>query len=171
MTVHQFEGEPPIQEQVAHTLTEAGETLAVAESLTGGLVGALVTAVPGSSDFFDRSLVTYTYEAKHEELSVEQHVLEEVGAVNGAVAEQMARGAQETAGTTWGLSTTGIAGPTTNDRGDPVGTVYIGVVSARDGQKEKTVSVQGYDFEGSRSEIREKAARQALEDLYAMATA
>jgi len=171
VTVHQFEGDPPIQKQVARTLTEAGETLAIAESLTGGLVGALVTTVPGSSDFFDRSLVTYSHEAKHEELSVERNVLEGVGAVDGTVAEQMARGAQEVAGTTWGVSTTGIAGPTTNERGDPVGRVYIGVVSVRDGEEVTSVSVQRYDFEGSRSEIKEKAARQALEDLHAMATA
>ncbi len=172
LTVHQFEGEPPVQRQVAQTLTEAGETLAIAESLTGGLVGALVTAVPGSSDFFDRSLVAYTHEAKHEELSVQQHVLEEIGAVNETVAEQMARGVLEVADTTWGLSTTGIAGPTTNDRGDPVGVVFVGVARAHaDSEDHPSATVQRYDFEGERSAVKEKAARQALEDLHAMATA
>ena len=83
----------------------------------------------------------------------------------------MARGVRDVAETTWGVSTTGIAGPTTNDRGDPVGTVYVGVVRAREGDEETSLSVQRYDFEGGRGVIKERAARQALEDLHAMATA
>lgn len=168
LTVHQFETDPPIQNEVAQTLTEAEETLAIAESLTGGLVGALVTAVPGSSEFFDRALVTYTHEAKRDELAVGREVLDDRGAVNDVVAEQMARGVRDVAGTTWGVSTTGIAGPTTNEREDPVGRVYIGVVC--NGDESPAAAVQRYDFEGSRDEIKERAARQALEDLYAMAT-
>lgn len=170
--MYQFESQPAVQTQVADTLTAANESLAVAESLTGGLVGALVTEVPGSSDFFDRSLVTYTYEAKREELGVQQVVLSEIGAVNGIVAEQMARGVRNVAGTTWGLATTGVAGPPDEAHDEPVGTVYVGVVrGATDGYEETAAQVSQYEFDGSRSEIKERAARQALRDLSTMAVA
>lgn len=170
--MYRFEDQPPVQEEAASALAGAGESLAVAESLTGGLVGALLTEVPGASDFFDRSLVTYTYEAKREELGVQQVVLGEIGAVNGIVAEQMARGVRNMAGTTWGLSTTGIAGPPDEEHDQPVGTVYVGVArGATDGYESTAVDVEQYRFGGGRSEIKEQAARQALEDLEEKAAA
>jgi nicotinamide-nucleotide amidase len=164
--VYQFESEPAVQTQVADALTTAGESVAVAESITGGLVGALVTEVPGSGGFFDRSLVTYTYEAKRDELGVQRSVLQDIGAVNETVAEQMARGARNAAGTAWGLATTGLAGPPDEKHDQPVGTVYIGVVRGPTGGHGKsTVQVSEYAFDGSRSEIKERAARQALQNL------
>ena len=80
-----------IEERVGDALRERGEFVATAESCTGGLVGSLITDVPGSSDYFDRSYVTYTYDAKQEELGVPREVLDAEGAVSEPVARQMAR--------------------------------------------------------------------------------
>lgn len=168
--MYEFEGTPSVQSQVARVIGDSDESLAVAESLTGGLVGALVTDEPGASGFFDRALVTYTYEAKREELGVQQEVLDRIGAVNGIVAEQMARGVRNMAGTTWGVSTTGIAGPPDDEHEQPVGTVYVGVVrSAVGGYEETDVTIERYEFDGSRGEIKELAAREALVTLLSMA--
>jgi nicotinamide-nucleotide amidase len=156
----------PIEKRVGETLRERGETLAVAESCTGGLVGSLVTDVPGSSAYFERSLVTYSYDAKQELLAVSREALDDHGAVSEPVAREMARAVRDTAGTDWGVATTGVAGPTGGSPETPVGTVYIGVAHAapwETGQSGSTVT--RYEFDGSRTEVKDKIARQALADL------
>ncbi|MFB6137124.1 MAG: CinA family protein [Halobacteriaceae archaeon] len=166
--MHEFAGEPPIQETVVEVLADGGQTVAAAESFTGGLVGALLTEVPGSSDVFDRSLVTYTHRAKMAELAVDRADLETRGAVSERVAVQLARGVRDVADTTWGVATTGIAGPDAEGFDQPVGTAYVAV--ARDGSPpatRPTVDAAEYHFVGSRSQVKERGARQALSDLYA----
>jgi nicotinamide-nucleotide amidase len=155
-----------IEERVGEVLADRGEYVATAESCTGGLIGSLITDVPGSSDYFDRSMVTYTYDAKLEELGVPREILDDVGAVSEPVARQMARGIRDGAGVTWGVATTGIAGPTGGTDEKPVGTVYIGVAHAADwGTGDSWCAVERYVFDGSRTEIKRQIAEQALEDL------
>ncbi|MDJ1130932.1 CinA family protein [Streptomyces iconiensis] len=107
-------------------LAARGETLAVAESLTGGLVAAEITSVPGASRVFRGSVTTYATELKRDVLGVDGALLEERGAVDAEVARQMARGVREALGADWGIATTGVAGPEPQD-GQPVGTVYVAV--------------------------------------------
>jgi len=97
---------------VGDRLTAREETVAVAESLTGGLIGSRITDVPGASAYFDRAVVTYSNRSKQAALGVSREALDTNGAVSKAVAREMAAGVRDTAGTTWGVSTTGIAGPT-----------------------------------------------------------
>lgn len=161
-----IDGETWIAEDVGDALRDGDATVAIAESCTGGLIGSLLTDVPGSSEYFDRSLVTYSYDAKLEELAVSRETLDEEGAVSDPVARQMARGVCDRAGTNWGVSTTGIAGPEGGTAEKPVGTVFIGVASAAPwGSGDSATRVSRYEFDGSRSEIKRTIAEQALKDL------
>ncbi|MEV8315658.1 CinA family protein [Streptomyces sp. NPDC059900] len=107
-------------------LQARGETLAVAESLTGGLVAAEVTAVPGASRVFRGSVTAYATELKQQVLGVDGTLLAERGAVDAEVALQMAAGVRKVMGADWGIATTGVAGPDPQD-GQPVGTVFVAV--------------------------------------------
>jgi nicotinamide-nucleotide amidase len=161
-----MEDEEPIEVRVGEALREAEATLAVAESCTGGLVGSLITDVAGSSDYFDRSVVTYSYDAKRALLAVSREILDAHGAVSEPVAREMARAVCDTADTTWGLATTGIAGPEGGTEGNPAGTVYIGVANAAPWETEESkTTVERYVFDGTRTERKERFARQALSDL------
>ena len=161
--MRQFAADPPVEERLGEALVAGDQTIATAESCTGGLVGSLLTDVPGSSDYFDRAYVTYTYEAKLE-LGVSRESLDEHGAVSDVVVEQMARAARDRAGVTWGVATTGIAGPTGGTTEKPVGTVYLGVAFAGDwGTQESYTRVEHREFDGDRLEIKEQIARTALE--------
>ncbi|MFC6836415.1 CinA family protein [Halomarina ordinaria] len=152
--------------RVGEALRRADATLAVAESCTGGLVGSLLTDVSGASDYFDRSVVTYSYGAKRDLLAVSRESLDEHGAVSTAVAREMARGVRDTADTTWGLATTGIAGPSGGTDEKPVGTVYVGVANAAPwGTGASETTVERHVFEGSRVERKRRFAERALADL------
>ena len=112
---------------VGNKLMSSGLTIAAAESCTGGMFGAALTDIPGISAVFDRSLVTYSNQAKIDELGVKPETLEKYGAVSEEVAREMADGVRLKAGTDIGISVTGIAGPD-GDTGDKhVGLVYIGL--------------------------------------------
>ncbi|MDQ2049678.1 CinA family protein [Natronolimnohabitans sp. A-GB9] len=151
---------------VADTLRDRDETLAVAESCTGGLIGAAITAVPGASDYFDSGLTTYAYGAKRRQLGVSREALDEHGAVSEPVAREMARGVRDVSDVTWGVATTGVAGPTGGTEANPVGTVYIGVAYAGPwGSKSSFSSVSRYVFDGDRAAVRAQTVDQALEDL------
>jgi len=164
--MREYASDPPVEERVGEALRAADATVTTAESCTGGLVGSLLTDVPGSSDYFDRALVTYSYDAKLELVGVPRETLDEHGAVSEPVARQMARGARDTADTTWGVATTGIAGPTGGSEAKPVGTVYVAVAYRGEwGTGESTTSVERYEFDGDRRQIKEQIARRALADL------
>lgn len=157
-----------IEERVGEVLREREATVATAESCTGGLIGSLLTDVPGSSDYFDRSYVTYSYDAKLEDLGVNREDLDAEGAVSEPVARQMARGARDAGGVTWGVATTGVAGPTGGSDEKPVGTVYVAVAHAGEwGSGDSWCDVERYGFDGSRTEIKRRIAERALEDLLA----
>jgi nicotinamide-nucleotide amidase len=148
-------------------LSEREETVAVVESLTGGLVCSRLTDIPGSSDYFDRGVVTYSNEAKQEGLAVSREALDAHGAVSEPVAAEMARGVRDTAGTTWGVSTTGVAGPTGGTDEKPVGLVYVGVAYAGPwGSESSFVTVDRHVFDGDRRAVKTASATAALEALH-----
>ncbi|WP_187976423.1 CinA family protein [Mycetocola sp. JXN-3] len=139
-----------------------GYSIAVAESLTGGLVLASIVSVPGASAVLRGGVVAYDTELKHRVLGVDAVLLAEFGPVDPRVAEQMARGARRI-GTTAageaqiGVSTTGVAGPTPDPQtGTPVGTVFIGISSVRG---DRSIAVHA---RGDRAQIREWSVREAI---------
>lgn len=112
---------------VGSQLQQVGETLAVAESCTGGGLGEMLTAVAGSSAYFLGGIIAYANKVKLAQLEVNAQDLEQQGAVSGIVAQQMALGVKKRLGSSWGLSITGIAGPGGGTNDKPVGLVYIGL--------------------------------------------
>jgi len=153
---------------VVRLLTVKGQTLAVAESLTGGLVAAEITTVPGASRAFRGSVTAYTTELKHELLGVDATLLSERGAVDPQVAAQMAAGVRKALGADWGLATTGVAGPDPQD-GKPVGTVFV-AVDGPFGPGSGSASggkVEALRLNGSRAEIRMESVRSVLALLLA----
>lgn len=153
-------GERSLADVVGAELARRGETLAIAESLTGGLISELVTDAAGSSAYFLANAVTYSNESKVDFVGVDPKVLESEGAVSEAVCRQMAVGVRERVGATWGISTTGIAGPTGATPNKPLGLTYLGL-SWRGG-----VDVIRRRFRGERDDVRKKAAFGALWMLY-----
>ena len=121
-----FEG-LPLEQEVGRLLRRAGQTLSAAESCTGGLISHMITDVPGASDYFLFSGVTYANAAKVGVLGVSQETLMAHGAVHEKTAEQMATGARRAGGSDWAVATTGIAGPSGGTTDKPVGTVCVGV--------------------------------------------
>ena len=153
-------------ESIGELLTERDETLAVAESLTGGLVGSRVTDVPGASAYFDRGFVTYAYDAKRELLGVSRESLDAAGAVSAVVAEEMAAGARDRAGTTWAVSTTGVAGPGGGTADKPVGLVFVGVAHAAPwGTEASFVRSERFRFDGDRGTVKRRSTDAALDAL------
>ncbi|WP_428311677.1 CinA family protein [Hydrocarboniphaga sp.] len=138
-------------------LISRGQLLATAESCTGGLVAKLLTDRAGSSAWFERGLITYTNQAKHELLGVPETVFREHGAVSGECVAAMATGLLARAPVDWALSVSGVAGPGGGSADKPVGTVWLGW--ARRGEP---ASTQRCLFGGDREAIREAAARQVL---------
>lgn len=116
-------------EVVGRLLIGRNETLAVAESCTGGLISNLLTDVPGSSAYFLFGGVTYSNEAKMKVLNVAPETIQTVGAVHEKTAEEMAAGARLISGATYGISTSGIAGPDGGTPEKPVGTVCLGIAT------------------------------------------
>ena len=114
---------------VVKLLSDKGKKTATAESCTGGLVSAAITSVSGSSEVFDMGVCSYANRIKQDVLGVSAEALEMYGAVSERVAEEMAKGVMERSGSDFGVSTTGIAGPTGGSGEKPVGTVWIGVCS------------------------------------------
>ena len=155
-----------VEATLGDSLTERGETLAVAESLTGGLVGSRVTDISGASAYFDRGFVTYAYDAKRELLGVSRESLDAEGAVSAAVAEEMAAGARDRADTTWAVATTGIAGPSGGTEEKPVGLVYVGVAYAAPwGTEESFVRSERVVLKGDRIAVKRGAVDAALDAL------
>jgi nicotinamide-nucleotide amidase len=138
-------------------LESRGLTLATAESCTGGLIAAALTAIPGSSAVLTRGYVTYSNDAKRDELGVPGPLLASVGAVSEEVARAMAEGALRRAGVDLALSCTGIAGPGGATPTKPVGLVYI-AASCRDAP----TAAQRYIFGGDRGAVRAATVAEAL---------
>lgn len=148
-----------MEEVVLELLEDKGLTLGLAESITGGMIGQMITGVPGSSRTFMGSVVSYSNEMKNKILGVREQTLIDHGAVSHACAREMALGAREVANAEVGLSVTGIAGPDGGSPEKPVGTFYLGLATP------DTVLTRGYLLPGQREWVRTLAAMQALDLL------
>ena len=135
-------------------------TIATAESCTGGLIAHTLTNISGSSEYFDRGLVTYSNNAKIESLDVPKEFLEKFGAVSKEVAKAMAEGIRTKSKVNIGISTTGIAGPAGGTHEKPVGLVYIAIST-----DEKTI-VKKFQFSGNRLKNKEDTCNASLQMLY-----
>ena len=150
-----------VEERIGELLTKLEQTLAIAESLTGGLVTSMITDVPGSSAYLLEGIVAYANGSKVERLGVAEDTLIAHGAVSEAVACEMAEGVRSVLGADWGISTTGIAGPTGDTEDKPLGLVYYAVAS-----DEGTV-VRREVFPGDRLDVKRASAEAALALLLA----
>jgi nicotinamide-nucleotide amidase len=148
-----------MEEVIAQLLTTQGKTLALAESCTGGLIAERLTEIAGSSVFFLEGVVAYANEAKTRTLNVPAALIAEHGAVSAQVAEAMALGIRARAGTDFGLSVTGIAGPGGGTAEKPVGLVYVGLADAQG------VTHHKLQLPGDRHLVRWRASQGALELL------
>jgi nicotinamide-nucleotide amidase len=145
-----------LEEVVGKLLLEKKKRIAVAESCTGGMIGARFTNISGSSQYFERGVVTYSNQAKIELLGIPGEVIEKHGAVSEEVALLMAEGVRRLAKTDLGLSVTGIAGPTGGTPQKPVGLVYIGFAH------ENSSAVKKFLFGENRNSNRERSTQAAL---------
>ena len=150
-----------MQGSVARLLIESGETVATAESCTGGLLAAMLTEVPGSSAYFIEGVVTYADAAKHTRLGVAMELISREGAVSEAVCRAMATGCRESSGSNYALSITGIAGPAGGSAEKPVGLVYVGLAQEADIEVKKIL----FGPHLARDEIRDRACKAALNML------
>lgn len=132
------------------------KTVATAESCTGGGIGAALTSVPGISRIYKGGVVTYTDEVKANLLNIDQGLIGEYGAVSAQVAEAMADRVRALLGADIGVSVTGLAGPDGDDRGNPVGTVFIGYAD------DSVCISKEFHFWGDRESVRLQAVEQAL---------
>jgi nicotinamide-nucleotide amidase len=148
--------------RIGEALGERGETLAVAESCTGGLLGSTITGVAGSSAYFVGGVISYTERTKRQLLAVSRESLERHGAVSETVASAMARHIRDETGADWGVSTTGYAGPTGGDADAPVGTVYIGIAYAGGDGRDPYATVEHHRFEGDRVTVKERIVDRAI---------
>jgi PncC family amidohydrolase len=148
-------------EEIVPRLTETGETVAAAESITGGRLSARLTDAPGSSAAFTGGVVSYATEVKIDVLGVPQALVAEHGVVSGECARAMAEGVRTLLRTTYGVSTTGVAGPDTQE-GKPVGTVFVGVAGPAGTQ------VHELSLDGDRGEIQAATVSEAMSALGAM---
>lgn len=139
-------------------LERRAATLATAESLTGGLLGAGITRVPGASRVYLGGVVAYATEVKRRLLGIEQDLVDQYGVVSAECARAMADGVRQLLGSTYGLSTTGVAGPQSQE-GRPVGTVFVGVAGPG------LLTAVALELNGDRDRVRERTCGEALSAL------
>ena len=149
-----------ILDKITIILKEKDLKIATAESCTGGLISNFFTNISGSSEYFDRGIVSYSNNAKIELLGVSEDNLNKYGAVSEQVAKEMAEGVRKKSNVDIGIATTGIAGPTGGTKEKPVGLVYIGI-SIKD-----NTYVKKFQFSGSRLENKESTKNASLKMLF-----
>lgn len=133
-----------------------GKTLSTAESCTGGGIGGALTAVPGASNVYKGGIISYCNEVKHRSLDVPEEMLTRFGAVSAPVAEAMAKGARKALQSDVAVSVTGLAGPSGDEFGTPVGTVFVGYCD------ENHCISRKFCFDGDRDRVRQQAIAAAL---------
>jgi len=153
-------GDETLPSAVARLLTKGGHTLGVAESCTAGLMGAMVTSVPGSSRYFLGGVIAYANDVKRASLDVPEEMLSRHGAVSNPVALAMARGASRQMGADIGIGITGIAGPGGGSPSKPVGTVFIAITGPYGSE------CFHHRFMGDREGVRLQSAKSALFHLW-----
>jgi nicotinamide-nucleotide amidase len=151
-----------LETQIVRLLTERKQTLAVAESCTGGYIAHCLTNVPGASAVFLAGFVTYGNEAKEKFLGVKLETLAQNGAVSESVAREMVEGARQVSDADFAIAVTGIAGPGGGSAEKPVGTVFIAVASGR-----QTLVLRQFN-PGERLAFKETTTRQAFDQLLAL---
>lgn len=144
-------------EVLVRRLKDMGQTVATAESCTGGLLGKSITDISGSSAVYPGGVISYCNRVKHALLGVDQTLLDTLGPVSEPVARQMAEGVRRALDADYGVSVTGIAGPNSDETGRPVGLVYL---AATDGQRTLTRERR---YDGDRNAIRAQAAEEAAD--------
>jgi len=142
--------------KVSNLLKEKKLTIAIAESCTGGLIAHALTNISGSSNYFDRGIVSYSNRAKEELLDVPKNLIIKHGAVSEQVAKAMSEGVKTKSQVDIGLSTTGVAGPTGGTKEKPVGLVYIAISTS------KFTEVKRFQFSGNRIQNKERTCNAAL---------
>jgi nicotinamide-nucleotide amidase len=147
-------------DKVSNLLKKLKLTIATAESCTGGLIAHTLTNVSGSSDYFDRGIISYSNNAKIKLLDVSEELLKKYGAVSEQVAKAMVDGVRKKSNVDIGIATTGIAGPTGGTPNKPVGLVYIAISTSN------STCVKKYQFTGNRLENKEQTCNEALLLLY-----
>lgn len=145
-----------MEKRVIEKLRERGLLLATAESCTGGLCAKRLTDVPGASQVFCGGVVSYTNDVKMRLLGVKEETLAQFGAVSGETAREMAAGARQATGADVAVSVTGVAGPSSDDMGNVVGTVFIAFSSEQETVSEKL------QLSGDREKIREQSVNAML---------
>ncbi len=147
---------------LAEKLKNDGYMLTTAESCTGGLIAAACTSLAGSSDWFERGFITYSNDAKHEQLGVDAALIDEHGAVSEPVARAMAFGAIRHSKAQVSIAVTGVAGPTGGTAAKPVGTVWFGFSVCG------ALHSEVQHFAGDRAAVREQAVHHALRRVLAL---
>jgi len=150
------QGIEPIEVIIGRLFRKRGWRLSIAESCTGGLIGHRITNVPGSSDYFDGGVITYSNDAKIELLKVPEETIATYGAVSRQTAVAMAEGIRKLRGIEVGIGVTGIAGPAGGTEAKPVGLVYIALSSP------VRVECKEFRFDGDREMIKLQASEAAL---------
>ncbi len=150
-------------ETLGRTLKDRGETIAVAETTTGGIISSKIVSVSGSYVYFDQGIVAYSKTSKIETLGLDPAVLDEFGAVSAEAAKALAEAVRSMSGATYGLAETGIAGPIRGRSPKPVGAAYI-ALAGPDGTRVIDVELRG-DREKIRAGIAEKALEFTVESL------
>lgn len=145
-----------LAKKVAHLLKERNMKVATAESCTGGLIGHTITNIPGSSEYYEGGIISYSNALKMNLLGVKEETLAKYGAVSEQTAREMADGVRKKANVDVGIATTGIAGPGGGTAEKPVGLVYIAIST------EKETKVEKYLFHGNRWENKESTCKAAL---------
>ncbi|HHS99323.1 MAG TPA: CinA family protein [Thiomicrospira sp.] len=144
--------------QVGKALIDNEAMVVTAESCTGGMIAEALTAVGGSTAWFDRSYITYSYESKREMLGVKEITIQKKGAVSQECVEEMALGALQQSHAKVSVACSGIAGPTGGTPDKPVGTVWLAWAV----QGQESVVSQMFHFDGDRQAVREKTTEAAL---------
>jgi nicotinamide-nucleotide amidase len=152
-----IDGELP--DKISNMLKNQKLVIATAESCTGGLIAHILTNISGSSEYFNRGIVSYSNRAKMELLDVPEDMLKKYGAVSMEVAKSMAKGVRIKSNVDIGISTTGIAGPTGGSKEKPVGLVFIAVST------ERNTVVKKFNFSGDRSQNKKSTCDATLDML------
>jgi len=150
-------GSPALEEQIGALLRKHEKTISIAESCTGGFISHRITNVPGSSNYYNCSVIAYSNQSKIDTLHVSPETLKKFGAVSHQMAIEMAQGIKQISGSDLGLAVTGIAGPGGGTPEKPVGLVYICLAS------DESVVCEEFRFKGKRGEIKFQASEAALQ--------
>jgi len=143
--------------KLQNILRDEKQSITTAESCTGGLIAHMITKIPNSSDIFNGAIVSYSNNIKHQELGVENNILNSFGAVSKEVVSQMLEGVSKKFEAEYAIAVSGIAGPSGGSKDKPVGTVVIGCIGPLG---EKIIDI--HHFKGSREEVQIQAAKTGL---------